>query len=286
MQVIAKDVYIEDQYPGVTVGAISLPRGLILVDAPPSPDDGRAWRAALLNLGGGGERILINLDAHPDRTVGARLMDCTVVAHEKTAHVFRSRPTTFKSQGEDTGADWERLPNLGNVRWAPPEVSFSQQMEIHWNGTPALLEHHPGPSAGAIWVILREARVIFVGDAVVRGQPPFFANADLAAWQEGLKLLLSSEYRRWLVVGGRGGLAPVEAIRAQQDYLEQVHHKLEKLAEKNSPPEAIESLLPGLLNGFKGSASQQAQFAQRLRYGLRQYYSRHYRSLADSGSEE
>lgn len=286
MQAIARDVYIEDQYAGVTVGAVSLPHGLILIDAPPSPDDGRAWRAALLNLGSGGERVLINLDAHPDRTVGARLMDCTVIAHEKAAHVFRSRPTTFKIQGEDTGADWERLPNLGNVRWASPEVSFSQQMEIHWNGAPVLLEHHPGPAAGAIWVILREWRVVFVGDAVVRGQPPFLANADLPAWREALNLLLSPEYRGWLVVGGRGGLAPAEVIRAQRNYLEQVHHKLEKLAEKNAPPEAIENLLPGLLEGFKGSASQQAQYAQRLRYGLRQYYSRHYHPVTGSGGEE
>jgi glyoxylase-like metal-dependent hydrolase (beta-lactamase superfamily II) len=286
MQAIAKDVYIEDQYPGVTLGAIRLPHGLIQIDAPPSPEDGRAWRAALLNLGGSGDRILINLDAHPDRTVGARLMDCTVIAHERTAHVFRSRPTPFKVQSEETGAEWERIPALGNVRWAPPEISFSHQMEIHWDDAPVLLEHHPGPAAGAIWVILREARVVFVGDAVVRGQPPFLAGADLPAWLEALKVLLSAEYRGWLVVGGRGGLAPAEAIRAQRDYLEQIRHKLEKLAEKNAPPEAIESLLPALLNGFKGSASQQAQFAQRLRYGLRQYYLRHYHPFSGSGGEE
>ncbi len=280
MQAIAKDVYIEDQYPGVTLGAIHLPHGVIQIDAPPSPEDGRAWRAALLNLGSSGERVLINLDAHPDRTLGARLMDCTVIAHEKTAQVFRNRPTAFKMPGEETGAEWERLPNPGNVRWAPPEVSFSHQMEIHWGNAPVLLEHHPGPAAGAIWVIAPEARVVFVGDAVVQGQPPFLANADLKAWLEGLKLLLSDDYRGWLVVGGRGGLAAVETIRAQRDYLLQVGEKLENLAAKKSPPEAIETLLPGLLSGFKASAAQQVQFTQRLRYGLRQYYLRHYHPSA------
>lgn len=87
MQSIAKDVYIETQYPGVTLGAINLAHGLIQVDAPPSPEDGRAWRAALLNLGGSSERMLVHLDAHPDRTLGARAMDCTVVAQERTAQV-------------------------------------------------------------------------------------------------------------------------------------------------------------------------------------------------------
>ena len=118
MQSIAKNVYIEDSYPGATLGVISLAHGLLQIDAPPSPEDARAWRAALLSLGGGSERLLVNLDAHPDRTLGARAMDCTVIAHEKTAQVFRTRPNTFKSPGEDTGADWETIPGLGSVRFS------------------------------------------------------------------------------------------------------------------------------------------------------------------------
>ncbi len=238
MQAIAKDVYIEDDYPGVTLGVISLAHGLLQVDAPPSPEDARIWRAALLSLGGGSERLLVNLDAHPDRTLGARAMDCTIVAHEKTAQVFRSRPNTFKAQGEDTGADWESIPGLGNVRWILPEITFSHQMTLHWDdNAPIVLEHHPGPSAGATWVILPEEKVVFVGDAVLRNQPPFLAGADLPAWLETLKLLLSPAYRGWLVVSGRGGLVNVDVIRAQRDYLEQVLNKIEKLAQKKSPPE-------------------------------------------------
>jgi glyoxylase-like metal-dependent hydrolase (beta-lactamase superfamily II) len=185
MQSIAKEVYIEVAYPGVTLGVISLAHGLVQVDAPPSPEDARIWRAALLSLGGGSERLLVNLDAHPDRTLGARAMDCTIVAHEKTAQVFRSRPNTFKAQGEDTGSDWESIPGLGNVRWILPEITFSQQMILHWDdNAPIVLEYHPGPSAGASWVILPEEKVVFVGDAVLRNQPPFLAGADLlAGWR-------------------------------------------------------------------------------------------------------
>ena len=63
MQAIAKDIYIEDQYLGATLGAINFPHGLLQVDAPPSPEDARTWRAALLNLGGSTERLLVNLDS-------------------------------------------------------------------------------------------------------------------------------------------------------------------------------------------------------------------------------
>lgn len=286
MQTIAKDVYVENGYPGVTLGVISLPRGLIQVDAPPSPEDGRTWRAALLNLGGSAERLLVNLDAHPDRTLGARAMDCTVVAHEKTAQVFRSRPNTFRAQGEETGSDWESIPGLANIRWILPEITFSHQMSIYWDEVPVLLENHPGPAAGATWVILPEAKVVFVGDAVLRNQPPFLAGADLPAWVETLKLLLSPTYRNWIVVSGRGGVVAVDVIRAQRDYLEQLLNKLGKLAQKKSLPEAVENLVPSLLNPFKVPSSRHSKYAQRLRYGLYHYYVRHYHPTNNVSGEE
>ena len=60
MDSISKQVFIEEQYPGVTLGVISNAHGLIQIDAPPSPEDGRSWRATLMGLGGGPERLLIN----------------------------------------------------------------------------------------------------------------------------------------------------------------------------------------------------------------------------------
>ena len=105
-----------------------------------------------MSLSGGPERLLVNLDAHPDRTLGARAMDCTVIAHERTALAFRNRPNTFKAQGDETGANWEAIPGLGSVRWAPPEISFSDQLSLHWGENPVCLEHHAGPTAGAMWV--------------------------------------------------------------------------------------------------------------------------------------
>ena len=144
MQEVTKNIYIDDQFPGVTLGVIVTPRGLIQIDAPPSPEDARTWRASLMSLGGGIDRVLVNMDAHPDRTLGARAMDCIVIAHEKTANIFRTRPSTFKAQGEETGADWESIPGLGSVRWALPEISFSDQMSLHWGNTPVLLEHQIG----------------------------------------------------------------------------------------------------------------------------------------------
>jgi len=131
-----------------------------------------------------------------------------------------------------------------------------------------------------------EARVVFVGDAVLKDQPPFLAGADLPVWLDTLKLLLSPAYRNWIVVSGRGGVVAGDAIRAEKDFLEHVLKKLEKLARKKAPPDAIENLVAPFLGSFKGHASQQQKYAKRLRYGLHHYYLHHYRSPSTMGSEE
>lgn len=277
MDALAENVYFENDYPGVTLGVVVQPRGLIQIDAPPAPDDGRAWRASLMNLGGGPERVLVGLDSHPDRTLGARAMECSVIAHEKTAQDFRSRPTTLKAPDEQSGADWETISGLGSIRWVSPEISFSHHLELHWGGTPILLEHHPGPTGGAIWVILLEQKIVFVGDAVLKNQPPFLANANLRDWIAALGVLLGPGYCDFTVVSGRGGPVAPAVIQAQLDALKEVQTKIEKLAAAGAPPEATEKLVEGLLSAFKAPAARQKQYAQRLRYGLYQYYVRHFR---------
>jgi uncharacterized sulfatase len=279
MDAIAKNVYIEERFPGVTLGVIVQSRGLIQIDAPPAPEDGRAWRASLMGMGDGRERVLINLDSHPDRTLGVRMMDCTVIAHEQTARAFQNRPNTFKAQGDETGANWEAIPGLGSVRWAPPEVSFVSKMSLHWGDAPVLLESHPGPTEGAIWVILPEEKVVFVGDAVLKGQPPFLAHADIPAWLEALDRLQSPEFKGFTLVGGRDGVLSPQVVRAQTDTLRKILAKLEKLGgKKSSAPDVADRLADQILKDFKVSAARHKQYAQRLRFGLRNYYARHYAS--------
>lgn len=285
MQEIASQVYIEEQYPGVILGAISLPHGLIQIDAPPSPEDGRSWRASLLNLNTAVERVLINLDAHPDRTLGVRAMECTVIAHEKTVQAFRNRPNTFKAQGDETGADWESVVGIGSVRWSLPEISFTSRIVIEWNDQRVIGEHHPGPTPGASWVIVPGAKVIFVGDLVLKNQPPFIAFSNLPEWLDSLNLLMS-EYKNYTIVSGRSGVVSQAVVQAQRELLLSIEEKLEALAQKHAGPEALEPLAQQLLATMKAPADRQKQFARRLLYGLRHYYMRRYRPTSNTEHDE
>jgi glyoxylase-like metal-dependent hydrolase (beta-lactamase superfamily II) len=278
MQEITRGIYYETAYTGVTLGALIQPHGTILIDAPLRTEDARAWRAALMNLGGGPNRILVNLDAHPDRTLGARSLESTIVAHLKTAQVFRSRPSIFKGQNVESGAEWETYDDAVGTRWALPDITFTQRLYLHWGSSDIILEHHPGPTPGAIWTIVTESQVIFLGDAVMINQPPFLATAEIPAWLESLDLLLTT-YKEFTVVSGRGGVVPGEAVRIQHQLLKNILKGMERLSKRNAPAEATENLIPSLLGELHFPPHLEDQYLHRLRYGLAQYYARRYRPL-------
>lgn len=283
MQEISHGIYYENGYPGVTLGALVLPSGTVMIDAPLRAEDARTWRMALAGQGGNHRRLLVNMDTHTDRTLGARAMECTIIAHQKTAQLFRSRPSVFKGQNADSGSEWETQNDTVGTRWAIPDITFSQQVSIHWGYPDLLLEYHPGPAAGALWALLPAEKIVFVGDAVLSNQPGFLANAELPAWLETLELLADT-YGGFTVVGGRGGPVTLEDVQAQQRHLKNVLKALEKLAKHGAPPEATDDLVSSLLADFNFSPKLEEQYAQRLRHGLFQYYIRHYRP-SDSAAE-
>ena len=47
MQEISPHIYIETEFPGVTLAVLRCQRGLILIDAPLRIDDTRAWDPCL-----------------------------------------------------------------------------------------------------------------------------------------------------------------------------------------------------------------------------------------------
>lgn len=285
MQQIENGIVFEDAYLGVTLGALISSQGTILIDAPIRPEDTRTWRAAVLTQRGGANRMLVSLDAHPDRTLGTRALECTIVAHQKAAQVFRNRPSIFKGQSVETGADWETYNDAIGMRWASPDITFTERMSLHWGAPEVVLEHHPGPTPGSIWVILASAKTLFVGDTVVLNQPPFLAQAELGAWLESLDLLTKT-YTDYKIVSGRGGLAKIEDVRELRKMLKDTLHTMEKLALKNAAPEATQEMVGPLLAHYSFPAKMRDLYTTRLTYGLHQCFARRYRPTNVIGQPE
>jgi glyoxylase-like metal-dependent hydrolase (beta-lactamase superfamily II) len=280
MELIKRGIYYEDSYLGVTLGALVFPKGIIMIDAPLRPEDARSWRSMLMNQRGGTSRLMISLDSHLDRTLGAKALECTILSHQKTAQTYRSRPMIFKGQNIETGADWETYNEVIGTRWGSPDITFTDSLKLHWGGPPVILEHHPGPTPGSIWVIIPDEGVIFVGDLMLKEQTPFFAHADLPAWIQALKAL-QQNCAGYTILSGRGGIVTGEQVSRQASAFEKLNSRMLELSEQNSPAEATDDLIPELLVTFSIPARLREKFIQRLRYGLIQYYSRHFGTVKE-----
>lgn len=276
MQEIASNVFIETDYSGVTLGAINWQRGLLLIDAPFLPDDIRQWRTSTMTLNHSIERLMINLDEHYDRTLGSRQFECVVIGHERITQLFKDRPLAFKPQTIETGAEWESFNNLGSIRWSAPEITFSDTMEIHWDDHTLLLQSHPGPSTAAIWAVLPEEQIVFVGDAIVPAAPPFLSNADLNAWMQTLADLQKPDFKRFTMISGRGGVITQNDIKNQVKNLEKIAKVIEKLNEKAPNQEEIVKAVHVILKNYDTPKDKEQQYFLRLRYGLIQYLRRQF----------
>jgi cyclase len=283
MEEIAHNIFIETGLVGVTVAAIPWSQGQILIDSPFRNDDIRSWRASLVNLAAGGERVIINLDAHYDRTLGSRAMEATLITHEATATAFRTRPLTFKNQHLGTGSDWEQSNNLGTVRWVPPDITFDHSITLYPDGITIFVENRPGPMAGACWIEIPEEKILFVGDILPVDQPPFLANANIPTWIASLEELLTARFKGYKLVSGRGGLTTSAKVPHLLKWLNSVESKITDMGEKSSPPEDTVGLVSGLLNGFNFPSEMKSQYSDRLKWGLFQYYAhRYFPSRAES----
>jgi glyoxylase-like metal-dependent hydrolase (beta-lactamase superfamily II) len=277
MQEIVNRVFIETHYPGVTLGAISREHGLILVDSPFRQDDTRSWRSSLLNLGGGVARILVQMDAHIDRSMGAKAMECTILSHIDAANTFQNRPASIKAQTVDAGAEWENYNGLGSIRWGTPHITFSDHMFLHWDKNTVKLVHRPGIADGSIWVDLPEEKVLFFGDAVVSKQSPFLSDANLRLWIEHLKGLFSKDYQEYFFVSGRDGLVTLEDIHNQIEFLVEIHEKVQDLAENKSSLDVVGKIVPDLMKKLVNIPAKQYELNEkRLSYGLQMYYANHF----------
>jgi cyclase len=275
MDKIVEGVFIEDQYPGVVVGAVPMGDGVLLIDAPLRPEDGRSWLATLRGLKGGADRLLVYLDSHTDRTLGGRVLESTIIAHEDVYQEFENRPSVFKALIPETGTAWETCTGLSGIRWLAPHLAFSKTAQLQWKDKDILLEHHPGPEDGASWVCLPEEKVLFIGDLVTVSQPPFLSGANLEEWGESLDLL-HQEYKSYIKIASRDGVITDKHIKAMAKFISGVHKRFVRMARRKSKPKNVEKYVEKYLEDFDYEPRYHNHYYQRLQHGLLECYSNRY----------
>ncbi len=275
MQEIKPGIFIEDSYPGPTIGAVLLPEGMIFIDAPLRIEDGHRWKTTLLNRSQGTiHKIVVCLDDHPDRTIGARSLDCPIVTHREAAKSLKEPASMFR--GQENGASWEHYPDSSGLQWMIPDITFTNKIQFHWSDEPVLVEHHPGPRPGSSWVILPSQKVLFIGDAVMVEGPPILDYAHLPTWIDTLDVLLRVKYKDYTIISGRGGPVNLDQVRELKKTFRKIFRRIEKLASRRTPVEDVADLADKYLDEFSIEKRDRDFFLQRMQQGLSKYYLRNY----------
>jgi len=277
MQEIRPGIYYEEAYPGATIGAILLSRGMIFIDAPLRPEDGHRWKTTLLNRSQGTiHKVVVCLDDHPDRTIGAINLECPIITHRDAAKTLQNQSTVYRGQVPESGSSWERYPDTPGMQWMIPDITFSDKMQFHWAEEPVVLEHHPRPRPVSSWVILPEQKVVFIGDAVVLKGPPFLSKANLPIWIDTLDNLMRARFRDYTIISGRGGPVTMDNIKELKKSFRKIHRRIDKLANRRAAVEDVSALADKFMDEFTFLKRDRDFFLQRLKGGLSQYYLRNY----------
>jgi glyoxylase-like metal-dependent hydrolase (beta-lactamase superfamily II) len=279
MQKLAKDIYVETSFPGVTVGAILTPEGILCIDTPTHPSDARRWRLKLAQLSPKPVQLIINLDHHRDRVLGNTWFDAPAIAHEQTYERVRLLSELFKGSLSDAGADADLAADLAGVRIVLPQVTFADEMTLVKGGRETRLVHRPGSAPGAIWVEIPDAQIVFTGDAVTNDVPPFMHDADLEAWLENLAGLQKKKYPAKTIVPGRGALTDKKGVKETASFLKVVRRKMHSLVRARKSRLDAALTAPSYLEYFTVPSNLRDHYTRRLRAGLEHVYE----SLAGPG---
>ncbi len=272
MREIASGVYLEKKFPGVQVAAITGNRGLMLVDCPLQVEDGREWLTQLAELGKA--KYLVLLDHHPDRVLGSRGLDVPGLAHDRTRATIAAWPDTFKGNTRPIGGESDQLKRITGVTKAVPQISFSDETLIYLGSRVVRLWHMPGHMEGAIWLTLSDAKVVFIGDAVTKSEPPYFGEANLEAWLRALDELRGPEYKGYRLVSARDGFVDRNAINAMARFLRRIPPAVNRLAAKDGSPEDAARIGAKLISSHRVISARKEQVIQRMQASLIEQHAR------------
>lgn len=288
MEEIAENVFIEESYPRVVLGVLKLDHGLLVVDSPFRLEDVLSWQSKLSHMGGGMERLLVLLDAHIDRSMTIRAMETNVLSHENVNEIIHTRIAASNNQNLEIGPDWTHKEFPVGFRCFNPQMTFSEEVLIHWDEKPIVVSHKPGAHIAGAWLVDDAKKVVFIGDSVVIEQPPFLAMADLDPWIAEISWLQTDRFKNFTIVSSRNGVIKPDSIRKMGSFLSKTKELVDDLAGEEAPLDGIPELASQLLIKLDYDIQYHDRYLNRLTWGLEQYFKRHYlvREIETEGKDE
>ncbi|NLT42178.1 MAG: MBL fold metallo-hydrolase [Anaerolineae bacterium] len=219
MREIATGVYVAEDYLGANVGCVVMDEGAVLVDAPIVPSQARDWRERVRAVGGDPLLYVLLTDSHPNHALGSSQFDAPAVANERGYRPLDRFTPTMRERVLDGFRDTapEVVDELADMEVVPPQITFDRDLVFYLNGNTIRLQRLGGHSPASSAVLLEESGVLFAGDVIFNGIPPFLGHGHLGEWLQALQVI-----RGWapkVVVPGHGPAGDLALVDSMEDFL-------------------------------------------------------------------
>jgi cyclase len=223
MQTLKRRILVETGYLGANVSCISTSRGLVFVDSPFLPQDGKKWADLTSRQTGKEAAYVINTDHHYDHVMGNSFLTPNVICHTRAAKgldYLRNKKVLKQAIREafpDVLREYES--DIDRIELVRPHITFDRGLTLDMGDATIVLEFVGGHSPATIMIYLAEEKVLFTGDNV-EGQFPFFGQAHFGRWKEALQKMLSMDID--LVVPGHGEVGGKEMVEKYFIFFEEL----------------------------------------------------------------
>lgn len=276
MKKIHKNVFYHATAGGLNVGCVIGEDAVICIDLPLDPAEARAWRAQVAELSDKPIRAVVFTasDRMNDEALAAVGAPTAVVHEAAFAPVVAPADPALAQPFESP------LPPIRGLNGAP-RLTFSDSLSIVLgikHVTFVDVAFQGGYSSDACFVTLRDSGIVFAGDHVAVGQPPYLAQANLERWQAILAALKKNRTITTLVPGRGPAGEPGEAVDATLDYIKSATVRVKALVRARRSRSEVGALVPDLMMLYapkiarsKASPAYEV-LAHEMRAGLERLY--------------
>jgi cyclase len=251
MQEVGEDILVGTEYYGANVGCVLTFEGAVLVDAPIIPSEAEAWRRAVGEQTGSDFAYLFLTDSHPNHAIGDSALGAPPIANERAFRGLARFTPTMRERVLDNFRDWapEVAEQLADFQVTAPELTFDQNLTLYIGGRVLRMIRLGGHSPASSVLFVEDAKVLFAGDLVVNGTPPFVGQGDSEEWLDALARMRELEPR--VIVPGHGPIAGPEILDKVENFLTRLRAGVRTLIEEGRSRAEVATKMLYLLDEFE-----------------------------------
>lgn len=233
MQTVKNRILVETEYLGANVSCISTGQGLVYVDSPFLPKDGKVWPNITKEETGKQIAYVINTDHHYDHVMGNVFLTNNSICHKigaKNWGYLLNKPM-LKQALTDAFPDVlaQHEADIDALEIPAPRIAFDQELILDMGDTTIQLEWVGGHSPATIMIYSQEDRVLFTGDNV-EGQFPFFGQAHFGTWKAALEKMLTMDID--VVVPGHGQVGGKDMVETYYTFFQELEAEVKAFHQK------------------------------------------------------